>query len=656
MIALREPIIPTTPFLKWLGGKRWAPKIVEQYWRLHQHRRMVDLTLGSGAIPLALQPERFLGCDINAQLIQLWEWVRDDGQFTLPLIGSKAWFTECRDRYNLAVKEGIDDPELPQLLYLLCRTCFNGVHRSSRIKAFNVHWNKKPFGGQTDLTHYREAIGHWQFQATGYEQAIAQLNQDDFVIFDPPYDSEDGKGFVGYHGKFTRADQVKAAEGLAKAGVPVVAFNAATSFVRELYQDLGFSVEEVLVPRSVSCNGAGRQPVKELIFTKNMEQVSEQTNVQENPSRTRYAPQGLAAISRRKSIGFNTEGASVTHLSRQREEGVGDSETAPSSNGDVGALPLKRRDVVCGKEESAIEELRQRDTIPDLTSEEEQLLEIVDQSERGQVKAWLLNPATKVSPEWQSYLRGSLYNLLKKRPGGSGANQHRKDKAASGSVIQKFAEKHGVSTRTLLRDARFADYLDLLVEELGSEVKTMVLTDGVLARRDVEKLGADCLVDASRVREEFELVKAGQQDIVERIKEKDIQPEDLSHWLGSVAIIGGYGKDSQGRSLKKYVGQWCPVLEVRQYHVVISLGGEDRLVEPKFLEEAPQQFQDGLRLLHGRIAVLEQCELDEADSAVLGVLRRNFSPTARQMLLLERMERDYGIGVDSCKEVLVGCV
>lgn len=262
---------PKTPFLKWLGSKRWAVEKVKLIWEQHSHRRMVDLTLGSGAIPLALQPARFLGCDINAQLIQLWEWVQSDGNFTLPLVSSESWFNQCRARYNQAVKEETKEPELPQLLYLLCRTSFNGLHRSSSIKAFNAPWGQYPtFGGQTDLSHYKQAIAHWEFKAIGYESAIANIQGDDFVLFDPPYDSEKSRAFVGYHGKFTRADQTKAAQMLAELDTPVIAFNADTEFIRNLYQGLGFEIEEVMVARNVSCKGNGRQPAPELFMTKNL--------------------------------------------------------------------------------------------------------------------------------------------------------------------------------------------------------------------------------------------------------------------------------------------------------------------------------------------------------------------------------------------------
>ena len=147
----------TKPFLKWLGSKRWAvEKIKELYDR---KRRFVDLTLGSGALPLALQPDRVLACDINPQLIGLWQWVQRDGRFTIDLRSEESYFYECRELYNYLVANEPSHPKIPQLLYLLCRTSFNGLHRSSSKKAFNAPWGKyTKFSGATDLSSWQNEL------------------------------------------------------------------------------------------------------------------------------------------------------------------------------------------------------------------------------------------------------------------------------------------------------------------------------------------------------------------------------------------------------------------------------------------------------------------------------------------------------------------
>jgi len=258
----------TKPFLKWLGSKRWA---VEQIRTLYdRQRRFVDLTLGSGALPLAIKPERVLACDINPQLIKLWQWVQRDGRFTIDLRSEESYFYECRELYNYLVANEPNHPKIPQLLYLLCRTSFNGLHRSSFKKAFNAPWGKySKFSGATDLSPFIRGIGDWEFFCGDFRRSIEMIQSDDFVLFDPPYDSLDNKAFVGYAKSFTRNDQIAAARLLSELEAPVVSFNADTPFIRELYGSFGWDIKEVEVSRSVSCKG-DRSKAKELIMTRNL--------------------------------------------------------------------------------------------------------------------------------------------------------------------------------------------------------------------------------------------------------------------------------------------------------------------------------------------------------------------------------------------------
>ena len=255
---------PTTElFLKWAGGKSWAVELVEEIYSRFQDYRLVSLTLGGGAIELGLQPKRALLCDINPYLINCWQWVKEDGRFTISLESSSEYFHLIRDRFN----ENPLHPDAPQWFYLLNRTCFNGLQRGSSIKHFNVGWNKnKKFQGQTDLSHYKTAMGDWEFKAQGWEQTLLEVQADDFLIFDPPYH---GTGFKEYYGKFTDDDQVSAANELAKRQNPVVTFNAATPEILELYSGLGFDVRVVEVARRIACNG-DRTPALEMIATKNL--------------------------------------------------------------------------------------------------------------------------------------------------------------------------------------------------------------------------------------------------------------------------------------------------------------------------------------------------------------------------------------------------
>ena len=94
--------------------------------------------------------------------------------------------------------------------YYLNRTCYNGLCRFNRKGEFNV-----PFGSyktihylNTENFHeYRETLSRWTFTASDFQNI--QLQPDDFVYADPPYDVQ----FVNYskHG-FSWDDQVRLAE------------------------------------------------------------------------------------------------------------------------------------------------------------------------------------------------------------------------------------------------------------------------------------------------------------------------------------------------------------------------------------------------------------------------------------------------------------
>jgi DNA adenine methylase len=85
---------------------------------------------------------------------------------------------------------------------------------------------------------------------------------------DPPYAPlSKTANFTGYAAnKFTLDDQkrlAQLAQALAKKGALVFISNHDTPFTREIYQ--GATLKPVEVTRSISCQGAGRQKVKEVI-------------------------------------------------------------------------------------------------------------------------------------------------------------------------------------------------------------------------------------------------------------------------------------------------------------------------------------------------------------------------------------------------------
>ena len=116
-----------------------------------------------------------------------------------------------------------------------------------------------------DFTPYRAVLADWTFTSTDVE--AVPLEPTDFVYADPPYDVE----FTQYaRDGFTWADQERTAAWLAQHPGPVVLVNQATARVEELFRRLGYEVQFLQARRSISCKGDRREPVREIMGTRNV--------------------------------------------------------------------------------------------------------------------------------------------------------------------------------------------------------------------------------------------------------------------------------------------------------------------------------------------------------------------------------------------------
>ena len=126
--------------------------------------------------------------------------------------------------------------------------------------------------------------------------------------------------------------------------------------------------------------------------------------------------------------------------------------------------------------------------------------------------------------------------------------------------------------------------------------------------------------------------------IVERLQERDATPPPILFTEGDVVLIRGLGNPD----LRKYDGQWAIALQINEYTVTVALGGKDVSVKPQFLEDVDPKDWAEIKAMNERINRLQQYDLDPMEVAGLEVLRRRTCFTPRQILLLERMEQDYG--------------
>jgi DNA adenine methylase len=253
------------PPLKWAGGKRWQLPYLRPLWNRCADRRLVEPFCGGLAATLGLSPQRGLLNDVNPHVINFYRWLQRGLKTSLVMTNDERQYYDHRERFNQLLADGrAASREAAALFYYLNRTGYNGLCRFNRKGGFNV-----PFGRYTritytrDFTAYREPFADWEFVNTDFQSL--QLQPDDFVYADPPYDVE----FTSYaKGGFDWEDQVRAAEWLAKHPGPVVLSNQATERVVALYKRLGFKLNFLQAPRMISCTG-DRTPAREVLAIKN---------------------------------------------------------------------------------------------------------------------------------------------------------------------------------------------------------------------------------------------------------------------------------------------------------------------------------------------------------------------------------------------------
>jgi hypothetical protein len=127
--------------------------------------------------------------------------------------------------------------------------------------------------------------------------------------------------------------------------------------------------------------------------------------------------------------------------------------------------------------------------------------------DREAARAWVLKHQSgrrNLTPEGLSYLRGKRFEMEKGRPGGTGATGHAREQLCQNDIAapntsDRLAAEFKVSPRTITRDARFAQAVDVLAE-LEEGVKKLILSrDARLKRGDVERIARLGLEERRRI-------------------------------------------------------------------------------------------------------------------------------------------------------------
>jgi len=269
--AMTKRQLKLLPFLKWVGGKRWLVANYEKYIPL-EFDRYIEPFLGGGALFFYLQPDCAVLGDINKDLIETYESVRNNWKAVVQHLErhnkrhSEDYYYKIR-----ANKPKLKYERAARFIYLN-RTCWNGLYRVNLNGDFNV-----PIGTKTDVLYENDnfqqlssVLKKATLHSTDFEDLIDLAGEGDLVFVDPPYTVRHNKNaFIKYNEKlFSWWDQERlfyAVKRAKRRGARIIGTNAFHNSVKSMYRG-EFEIKRISRTSSISSKSESRARYDELLI------------------------------------------------------------------------------------------------------------------------------------------------------------------------------------------------------------------------------------------------------------------------------------------------------------------------------------------------------------------------------------------------------
>lgn len=254
--------------LKWAGNKTDVmPELIKH---LPAGPRLVEPFAGSCAVMMATDYPHYLVADINADLINMYQVIKDEVEHFISI--SKALFA-CNNfsKQYYVIREEFNHLHSLDLIWkaayflFLNRHCYRGLCRYNRAGHFNVPYGnyKATYFPEAEIRTFAEKAVRATFICASYDETLAMLQAGDVVYCDPPYDGT----FSGYHtAGFSDDDQYDLASILVRRsseGHPIVVSNSDTRLIRSFYRK--FTLHRISIKRSIGVAAGEGKKADELI-------------------------------------------------------------------------------------------------------------------------------------------------------------------------------------------------------------------------------------------------------------------------------------------------------------------------------------------------------------------------------------------------------
>lgn len=264
----------TYPIVKWVGGKRQL--MFELFKNMPEnYNRYFEPFIGGGALFFELQPDNAYISDMNEELINLYQVVRDNVDELITDLKkhdiSKEYFMEIRNIDRTEDYENWSSVQKASRFIYLNRTCFNGMYRVNSKGEFNVpfgHYKNPRIVDENNLINCSNLLQRTEIRHADFSEILTKVQKGDFVYFDPPYvPLSETSSFTSYTKDGFDIDmQFKlrdVCDELDSMGVKFLLSNSDTKLVNELYEN--YNIKKVFASRQINANADGRGKITEVL-------------------------------------------------------------------------------------------------------------------------------------------------------------------------------------------------------------------------------------------------------------------------------------------------------------------------------------------------------------------------------------------------------
>ena len=264
----------TYPIVKWVGGKRQL--IFELLKNMPKsYNRYFEPFIGGGALFFELQPDNAYISDMNEELINLYQVVRDEVDELICDLQkhdiSKEYFMEIRNVDRTEEYQNWSDVQKASRFIYLNRTCFNGMYRVNSKGEFNVpfgHYKNPRILDENNLVNCSNLLQGIEIKHADFSEILKKVKKGDFVYFDPPYvPLSETSSFTSYTKEGFDIDmQFKlrdVCDELDTMGVNFLLSNSDTKLVNDLYEN--YNIKKVFASRQINANADGRGKITEVL-------------------------------------------------------------------------------------------------------------------------------------------------------------------------------------------------------------------------------------------------------------------------------------------------------------------------------------------------------------------------------------------------------